>query len=174
MSKLPGMMLLAFCCSMAFAEEESPERCADLAAYGLLDFWIGEWDVYSGDEKVGDNRIEKILRGCAFMEHWKGTGGSEGKSLFFVDANGNWQQVWVTEWATTPGGVKQKTQVDEASIKGVRFQGELHHPDIGPYLDRTTLTPDGNGDVRQIIEISKDDGDSWEVSFDAIYRRKTG
>jgi len=171
MNKIPCAVLLLFCCSISVAETAAPERCADTPAYNLLDFWVGEWTVYFGDEKLGENRIEKILSGCAVMEHWKGAGGGEGKSLFFVDTNGTWKQIWVTAWATNPGGVKEKTHVGTLPGKSIRFQGQLEHPDIGTYLDRTTLTPIENGSVRQVIEISKDDGESWVTTFEAFYSR---
>jgi len=169
MRALRNTVLLVFCFSMAIAQDVAPAQCADMRIYGLLDFWVGDWVVYSGDEKVGENKIEKILGGCAVMEHWKGVGGGEGKSLFFVDTNGTWKQVWVTEWAANPGGVKEKTHVDNLPNGVVRFQGRLHHPDVGTYLDRTTLTPIENGKVRQVIETSADSGENWKTTFDAIY-----
>ena len=158
--------------SMASAAQETTSRpCADTDAFGLLDFWVGTWEVFAADEKVGENRIEKILDGCAIMEHWEAVSGTRGKSLFFVDDAGTWQQVWVTQMATTPGGVKEKTRIEDAPAGSVRFQGKLTHPGVGSYLDRTTLTPMEDGSVRQLIEVSMDDGESWRVTFDAAYRR---
>lgn len=145
--------------------------CTDDPAYSLLDFWIGEWIVYSGDVKAGENRIEKILDGCAVAEFWVGEGGGEGQSLFYVDTDGRWQQVWVTAWAANPGGVKEKTHI-ESDAGSVRFQGEISHPVHGRYLDRTTLTPNSDGTVRQLIEVSVDGGGSWRTTFDAIYKRE--
>jgi len=147
------------------------KKCSDDPVYSLLDFWVGEWDVYSDGEKAGENRIDKVLEGCVVLEHWTAAGGGLGMSVFYVDADGIWQQVWVTEWSANPGGMKEKTFVAEMSNNGVRFQGKLQHPKIGSYLDRTTLTPLDNGDVSQVIEISRDGGESWEITFDAIYRR---
>jgi len=151
------------------AEEVEPKLCADNEAYTLLDFWVGDWEVFTGDKKAGDNHIEKILNGCAVAELWRGADGGEGQSLFFVDTNGNWQQVWVTEWAANPGGVKEKSQVELSDGDGVRFQGTISHPVYGSYLDRTTLTPNTDGTVRQLIEISTDGGDNWKATFDALY-----
>ncbi len=170
MSKHIAMVLLLLFAASAIAQSP-PKSCADLPYYSLLDFWVGEWDVYVGEEKVGDNRIEKILQGCAVMEHWKGSGGGEGKSLFFVDEAGTWKQIWVTQWATNPGGVKEKSMVDADVENAIRFLGELQHPDVGTWFDSTTLTSLDNGDVRQVIEVSKDNGASWEITFDAVYRR---
>ena len=62
-----------------------------------------------------------------------------------------------THMATMPGGATQ-------------FQGELEHPRIVKYLDRTTLTPLDESEVKQVIEISRDGGETWQTTFDAVYR----
>jgi len=170
MRTFPILALLA--ALPAFAADDGPPGCSDVAVYDLLDFWVGDWDVYSGDDKVGENRIEKILSGCAVLEHWQGAGGGEGKSLFFVTGEGTWKQVWVTQWATRPGGVKEKFWQALDDPAQVRFQGRIVLPDGNSYLDRTTLTKMPNGAVRQVIETSRDEGETWTVGFDAIYRRR--
>lgn len=38
-------------------------------------------------------------------------------------------------------------------------------------LDRTTLTPLPGGGLRQVIEISTDQGATWQTTFVAEYRR---
>ena len=153
------------------AQDDQP-RCAESATYDALDFWIGEWDVYVGDRLVGSNRIESVLDGCAVLEHWSAEGGGDGKSLFFVDYDGRWAQIWVTQWAMSAGGVKEKIMVDDPPEGSVRFQGVVRHPDAGVWLDRTTLTPLDDGTVRQLIEVSEDNGESWNPTFDAVYRRQ--
>jgi hypothetical protein len=50
------------------------------AAYATLDFWLGEWDVWAEGERVGENRIEKILKGCAIVEHWRDARGGRGRA----------------------------------------------------------------------------------------------
>lgn len=169
MCRIPLFLLLF--ASHAFAADEQLPTCNDVEVYAALDFWVGEWNVFVGDELVGSNRIEKILSGCAVMEHWRGAGGGEGKSLFFVAGDGTWKQVWVTELATRTGGVKQKTLHPVDMPNQVRFQGRIALPDGGSYLDRTTLTRLASGEVRQVIETSSDEGRSWTTGFNAIYRR---
>ena len=171
MSRILVVFLLAAAAAAAQHSENPPPSCADLPLYTALDFWLGNWNVYSGDDLAGTNRIEKILGGCAIMEHWTGAGDGEGKSLFYVDDSGTWQQVWVTQWSTMPGGVKEKRWQPLARSDQVRFQGTITRADGSQYLDRTTLTRLDNGDVRQLIEISGDGGDSWEATFDAVYKR---
>ena len=169
-SVLPALAIVAVGLSPgAPALGQAPSSCAS-AGFGRLDFWVGTWEVFAGETKVGDNRVEKILDGCAVMEHWVDARGSEGKSLFFyTPATDTWKQVWVTESAMSTGGVKEKTLVLELEDGGIRFQGEIPLPDGRSYLDRTTLTPLPDGTVRQVIEVSRD-GAEWRTTFDAIYR----
>ena len=72
---------------------------------------------------------------------------------------------------TDAGPMKEKQLIEEYKDGGVRFQGEIPHLDGGSHLDRTTLTPLPGGRVHQVIEISRDAGKTWEITFDAEYRR---
>ena len=152
-----GLLVL----SIAVLSLTSPARaqtpCAEDPAYAALDFWIGEWEVRAGGSIAGYNRIEKVLGGCALTELWTGAGGGEGRSIFYyIPARQQWHQVWVTQNATGPGGVKEKQLIETLDDGGVRFQGEIALVAGGTYLDRTTLTPLPNDEVRQHIEISTD------------------
>jgi hypothetical protein len=158
--------------SFILAATPAAPSCRDLPEFKRLDFWLGDWDVFVGETRVGANRIEAILRGCAVVETWRDVDGGEGRSLFyFVPATATWTQVWVTDQATRPGGVKEKRLVKDHA-GGVRFQGAIPLPGGGTYLDRTTLTANADGSVRQLIEISKDDGRTWTTAFDARYVKK--
>ncbi len=67
--------------------------------------------------------------------------------------------------------MKEKREVERQANGALRFQGEIPLPDGGSYLDRTTLTPLEGERVRQVIEVSRDGGTTWRVTFDAIYER---
>jgi len=151
----------------AYAQEQP--TCDDLPVYQALNFWLGNWAAYQEGEQVGENRIEKILGGCAILEHWEDVEGGQGKSLFYVDDRGRWQQVWVTPYAAATGGVKEKSWQETRPANSVRFQGSINRGD-SYYLDRTTLSVQEDGSVRQHIEVSDDDGNSWRTTFDAVYR----
>lgn len=173
-SRFPAVLLagllLAVGAGPAATQQPEPPACADLPGFSRLDFWLGEWDVRVGDEQVGENTIEKVLDGCAVTELWRSAGGGEGRSLFYyTPATDTWRQVWVTEQATAPGGVKEKTLIERYDGGGVRFQGGIALPDGRTYLDRTTLTPLDGGRVRQHIEVSTDAGKTWRTTFDAVY-----
>jgi hypothetical protein len=164
-------VLCLVCASFAQSASAPPVPCEQNPVYQKLDFWLGEWDVFDlkSGVKDGTNRIEKILKGCAIIENWSDTSGGEGKSFFYVvRATGQWRQVWVED----SGGMKEKALQDSDTGVSVRFQGEILHRDGSSHLDRTTLQPMTGGRVRQTIEISRDRGKTWEVVYDAEYRRR--
>jgi len=170
-SRIPLLFLLLGGLSSP-TSAQAPSGCAGDSTYAALDFWVGTWRVYVGDTLVGTNRISKVLRGCALVEEWQDARGTRGQSLFYVEpALRQWKQVWVTEAAQRVGGVKEKHLIAYLPGAGVRFQGELQHPDGRVALDRTTLSPLPDGEVRQLIEISNDGGTTWRPTFDARYRR---
>jgi len=170
-SRICLLMLLCLLAPVARAQE--PQSCESDPAYKTLDFWLGDWDVFVGDKKVGTNRIEKILKGCAIVENWKDASGEEGKSLFYYQKMiDKWSQVWVTENAMIPGGVKEKYLTLRLDDGGLRFQGAIPIQGGRSYIDRTTLTPLKDGRVRQVIEVSRNKGMEWETAFDAIYVKK--
>ena len=100
-----------------------------------FDFWVGNWDVTVGGKPAGENRIERILEGCALLENWSGAGGMSGKSLNFYDPPAQqWHQTWVDDRGgslgldgTFAGGsmVLQGTQQDQ----GRQDDAQSHHLD---------------------------------------------
>jgi hypothetical protein len=154
-----------------------PMPCRASPQGKALDFWVGDWNVIAvaGGAKQGDSRIERVLDGCAILEHWHGaTPGDNGKSLFAFNAGTTlWDQVWVTSDTSRPGGLKNKHEVATWPDGAIRFQGTIFVRPGAVVLDRTTLTPLPDGRVRQTIEWSKDGGTNWSVSFDAYYIPKT-
>ena len=102
-------------------------------------------------------------------EHWQGAGGSNGTSLnLYNAASGQWEQFWVDNSATRLhliGGWRDGAMV---------LEGRQDKPDAKTGLvqrERITWTPNADGSVRQLWETSTDDGKTWAVSFDGLYRR---
>lgn len=159
---------LGFCPPSAAGQEPG---CTSDPTFNILDFWVGEWIVRVDGEKVGENRIEKVLSGCAIVEHWTDLSGAEGMSLFYyVSALDEWRQVWVTQTPRSPGGVKEKVMRARLVSGAVQFEGDIPLSGGGSYVDRTTLTPLEDGTVRQVIEVSRDRS-LWETVFNAVYTR---
>lgn len=146
--------------------------CTDDPYYQLLDFWVGEWEVFDqAGRKVGINRIEKVMDGCAVMEYWTDIRGGQGISLFYVHNDGPlWKQVWVTPQAKAPWGQKEKSLIETLPDGSLRFQGTYQMQETW-ILDRTTLTPNEDGSVTQTIERSRDEGKTWQPGFVGVYRK---
>jgi hypothetical protein len=179
MAKISWLLVLVLSfVSSAHADRLPPpvsKPCRDQAQGRALDFWIGDWKVVNVTDgtPAGENRIARLLDGCAITETWHGVDkGDDGMSLFTYDARRHlWDQVWVTQDTSRAGGLKHKTMTGILYANAVRFQGTIAAPK-GDVIDRTTLTPWRDGRVRQTIEWSKDSGKTWKAVFDAFYVRK--
>lgn len=166
---------LPHCAEAATVPPPGPMPCREQPRGRVLDFWVGEWTVVNAADgsPAGENRIERLLDGCAITESWHGVDkGDDGMSLFAYDARRQtWDQVWVTQDTSRPGGLKHKTMTEILYANAARFQGAIATAK-GVVLDRTTLTPWRDGRVRQTIEWSRDGGKTWKAVFDAFYIRK--
>lgn len=139
--------------------------CTSGAEYKQMDFWLGEWDVEVGGQKIARSRIEKISDGCIVQENWMPFSGLNGKSWNFYNAGTRkWEQVWVG-----PDGGVLKLEGSWANGK-MSFQGFQDQPDGTRSLARLTFTPAENRGVHQVSERSSDGGKTWSVGFDGMYR----
>ncbi len=153
---------------------EAAGGCSGRVANHRLDFWLGDWEVYAGGAFDGTNHITSILGGCAVQEEWTDSTGFQGRGWFYVDpVTARLKQVWLTSRAEQVGGTKEKTELPGGGPHTVQFQGILIGQSGGEMIDRTTLTLQLDGTVRQVIEISKDGERTWTTGYDAIYRRST-
>jgi hypothetical protein len=143
------------------------EPCEHAEEFRQFDFWIGEWVVSSGGALAGENRIERLERGCLLMENWTSAGGGSGKSMNFYDPEKKtWNQIWVD--ASGSNIVASGSFHDGA----MHFEGEHHYLGAPSELFRMSFTPRADGTVRQWIEQSQDEGKTWYVWFDGIYEKK--
>lgn len=147
--------------------EKKAHPCEHDPRYRAFDFWVGEWDVLSNGQKVGENRIEKTLSGCVLMESWTDAFGSSGRSMNYLDpSSGKWRQNWVSENGTV-------VRYEGAIVNGaMRYEGESVAPDGAVTRTRVTIEPKPDGSVRHVIENSTDSGATWSAAFDATYVRK--
>jgi hypothetical protein len=129
-----------------------------------FDFWIGEWRVTTPDGKhAGDNRIERVLDGCALHESWEGAGGGRGFSYNAYDAQ---RKVWHQTWVDRQGNL---LLLEGGLVDGAMVLSGAQ----GAALNRITWTPNRDGSVRQHWQVSTDEGKSWQTAFDGLYRRKS-
>ncbi len=133
-----------------------------------FDFWIGEWKVETpGGAHAGDSRIEKILNGCALMEHWTSSKGNSGKSFNNYDPRKNeWRQHWIDDSGT------ETFYVGQFADQRLTFTSEETARDGSKKLHKMSFFDLGAEGVRQWGEVSADGGESWTTEFDLFYRRK--
>ena len=169
---LSALALLLGSGGVAATPPTAPPGCTarTQAQQHQFDFWIGQWEVTGADGKLaGHSRIEPVSDGCGISEHWEGASGSRGVSYNAWDpSTGHWHQFWI---GNTPGDVLWL----EGGIDAGRMilQGARNNPATNKrQRQRITWTPDPDGTVRQLWETSDDDGATWAVSFDGIYRQK--
>lgn len=143
------------------------EPCGDPKSH-QFDFWIGNWQVTNrvGGKIVGRNWVRPILDGCVVQETWTGVSGSAGSSLNFYDTQRKrWRQFWVWREGTTlelEGGFADGRMV---------LSGDATEADGKVTRNRITWFDNPDKTVRQLWEISRDGGKTWQTEFDGIYRQ---
>ncbi|GAA4361531.1 hypothetical protein [Kangiella marina] len=150
------------------ASEMDKQPPCSATEYRQFDFWIGEWEVFSPKgQKVGENTIEKILGGCSLQESWRGASGNIGHSYNIYDqTKSQWHQTWVDNGGTLlklNGGMEGDSMV----MSGVT-QGKS-----GAVMNKISWTPE-EGNVRQVWQVSTDEGKTWQTVFDGLYKKKAG
>jgi hypothetical protein len=159
----------AFAAAVAAADRNG-RPCAFLPEARGFDFWVGEWQVTQATSgaTAGESRIEKILNDCVILENWTGQNGYSGKSFNFWDVTKKrWQQTWVD----SVGGLTE--YVGELREGRLHFTADQATPgQERPTKLKMTFTLRPDGSVRQLGESSTDDGRTFTVSYDLIYRRK--
>ena len=146
--------------------EKNQSPCEHADAHSQLDFWLGEWEVYTpAGTKAGENRIEKTVGGCLLLEDWKSVSGGTGRSMTFYDTGRDkWRQVWVDR-----GGSIMEAEGRFAYGK-LRLEGVHIRMGGQPEKCVITLEPLPDGRVHQKIEQSLD-GTNWYVWFEGMYVR---
>ena len=151
--------------SSALVAQGSPP-CADEKSR-QFDFWIGEWEVFAGEDLAGHNSIQPILDGCVLQESWRGSRGSAGSSFnFYNPRSGRWQQFWVWRNGTT---LELEGQLEDGNMI---LSGTTVGEDGKTVHHRVAWYDNPEGTVRQWWETSNDGGATWETAFDGLYRKK--
>ena len=141
--------------------------CTD--EYKQLDFWIGDWVVYSGGQMVGFNKITKIEADCVLRENWKSQVSSHsGTSYNFYDKNlRKWRHIWIGS-----DGISLDVRGDFKDKKMVMISDEIVDEKLNRVINKITWYNNPDGTVRQIWEQSKDGGLAYSTQWDGLYRRR--
>jgi hypothetical protein len=161
-----ALSLLMGSAPLAAQGAASPPPSCEGPEFHQFDFWLGDWEVTSGQQVVGTNDITSILKGCVIHEHWAGAKGLRGESFNFFDRQtGKWNQVWVDD----TGSVLRLTG---SSAEGkMTLEGE-NAAGGKPVRHRIVWRSNQDGTVRQVWTTSTDGGKTWSVAFDGLYRKK--
>ena len=165
-----GLLLLAMS-GAAFAQEApqmSQTFCEENPGFSDWDFWVGEWKVYTNDEKAllaGTNSITKHYANCLVKETWVDVNGNGGFSInYYNPVRNQWRQVWVSNGYSIDytGGLNERGQMV--------LEGEIdnYQPNDSTRF-RGIWTPEENGDVIQRFEAYDAESDSWKVWFEGRY-----
>ena len=148
--------ILTLALGAAPARAQQPRLGCPDAARHQFDFWIGDWNVVTPDGRVaGHSRITPIASGCGIEEMWTAAGGGTGRSLNTFDpADGKWHQFWVGA-----GGAV-------LHLAGTFSGNTLTLTDA---TNRLRFTNNADGSIRQLWEITKDAGKTWQTTFDGKY-----
>jgi tetratricopeptide (TPR) repeat protein len=135
-----------------------------------FDFWVGEWNVYNPqNQKAGESKVEKILKGAVIMEKWTGINGYRGKSFNHYDMDKKkWVQYWVDE---NSASIYFEGNYDSLKNAIVYYSYD-HAKDESPYIRRLTFYNLGPNKVRQFSQISSNNGKTWSTEYDLTYIRK--
>jgi tetratricopeptide (TPR) repeat protein len=132
-----------------------------------FDFWVGEWDVKSATgQSAGKSKIEKMLGDCVIFENWTSALPFiySGKSInLYNSITKKWMQTWVDD----KGGVLE-------FINGEYKDNQMVFvtlPDTARQITRLTFFNLNPNLVRQVFEVTKDDGATWKTTTDLFYNR---
>ncbi|MBL7871218.1 MAG: hypothetical protein JNM78_06380 [Cyclobacteriaceae bacterium] len=132
-----------------------------------FDFWIGEWEVKStSGQQAGSSSIQLILGECVIYENWTSAPPQNyaGKSFNLYNAStGKWMQTWVDD----KGAVIEFIDGEYKDHKFVFFT----KPDTQNQITRLTFFHMEPNLVRQLFEVTTDDGKTWNTTTDLYYHR---
>jgi hypothetical protein len=166
--------LIAFSLFLELQAQKLP--CSN-PVYRQFDFWVGDWEAFGKNgQKAGDSKISIILDSCIILEEWASAGVQQGlryagKSFnTWNAAEKQWQQTWVDNTGSTTAFVEGKYENNKITYKTKPFAFSKDSMAIR----KLTFFNLGTDKVRQLGEISKDNGVNWATEYDLEYRRRKG
>ena len=149
------------------AQTASPTFGCPAPEHQQFAFWVGDWNVTVQGTQAGTNRVTLEEGGCLIHEHWTGARGGTGQSFNFYDRTiGKWHQLWVDNQGT------YLHLIGAYADNRLTLLGSSPGPDGKLQKQRLSFFKNDDGTVRQLWESSGDEGKSWQVVFDGLYRKK--
>jgi hypothetical protein len=167
--RLSALVLITTLADMSYAQDTKRCACCD-EKHKQFNFWIGDWKVLNPEGKLaGENKIVVVQDSCVIQENWTSANSSfRGTSYNFVNVHsGKWQQLWIDN----QGG---NLQLEGGLVNGemVLMSEEKLNQKGEKQIDRIKWTPQKDGTVRQLWEVSTNGGNKWSVVFDGLYKKE--
>jgi tetratricopeptide (TPR) repeat protein len=145
--------------------DKNANPCKYNKVYKKLDFWLGEWDVYTNGNKSAESSITKSEGGCTLHEDYRTLGGFDGRSFNYYDPQDSlYTQIWIDKFNSI---IRFK---EEQASEGVLV---MRANSADGNLIRMSYEFDKENDtVLQTMEASSDQGKTWTSNFTGTYRRK--
>jgi pentatricopeptide repeat protein len=141
--------------------QRTAHPCLSSPEFRQFDYWLGEWDVEIGGQKLAKSSVQLILDDCVIFENYIDSRGYAGKSFSLYDTtNKKWEQRYVD----TTGALHHWTGGLENGVMSFRW-------DHDGSFNRMTYIKEGPDRVRQILE-SSPDGKAWVKNYDGLYIRR--
>ena len=150
-------------------DKPKPASCS-APEFHQWDFWLGAWRVTDPAGKFqGTNEITAGPGGCGLVEHWTGSGGSQGQSFSGYD---NTRKSWTQLWISPAEVIRLEGKRD--SHGALRTEGTISYNGSGvEHPFRGYWTPQSNGAVKQQFFEYNPKTKSWAEWFTGIYRHPT-
>ncbi|EDP72046.1 Tetratricopeptide repeat protein [Flavobacteriales bacterium ALC-1] len=138
--------------------------CKFDANYRKFDFWLGEWDVFSQDQKIAESSITMTNGDCGILENWRPNGSNGGNSISYFDTSDKkWKQNWVAG-----GSVSHYEEPEDYTNGNIQLIAKGN----GVWYKMIYTFDKVEDTVRQIMESSTDKGKTWTIVFNGLYKRK--
>jgi hypothetical protein len=149
--------------------QQGPDICRNDAKFREQDFTVGTWDVFAGDKKTAEVKMELILNDCVIKESWT-TGRPTGDGIGLFNYSPLLKD-WGYYWATNSGAT--------TSFRGGLVKpGEMRYVTQRPLengnvrLRHWTLYAMPDGTVRELSIGTEDGGKTWVTEYDLKWVRR--
>jgi hypothetical protein len=150
------------------APRPRPPACAEDPRYALQDFTVGHWDVYNGERKTAEVKMEKVLNGCSILETWMTAQGVPNANGYFNYNRDH--DIWQYFWTSNSGDT---TYFKGALVEPGNMRFITAYPRAqGERLEHWSLIAKPDGTVQELSRTTDDGGKTWRTGYDLTWRKK--